>query len=159
MHIQTLACIFGKWDPEPTASESSKREEDSHLVERVVSIEAVVLHETKNSDLVLVLSVLGILHDVPRLGVRERGWGERERGEGERERGGVKGRGQRGRERGRGERGGEGERGRGREREGVKGRGQRGRGREGERERGREGGERGRGREGERERGRREKKC
>jgi hypothetical protein len=45
------------------------------LVERVVSVEAVVLNETKHSDLVLVFAVLGILHDVPcdgaPLGIRE----------------------------------------------------------------------------------------
>ena len=34
-------------------------------MERVVSVEAVVLNETKHSDLVLVFAVLGILHDVP----------------------------------------------------------------------------------------------
>ena len=67
-----------------------------YLVERVVSVEAVVLNETKHSDLVLVFAVLGILHDVPRLreagrggrGGRERGR-EGEGGEGEEgERGG-----------------------------------------------------------------------
>ena len=43
---------------------------DSHvtdLVERIVAIEAAVLHQTQYSNLVLVLTILGILRDMPRL--------------------------------------------------------------------------------------------
>lgn len=35
------------------------------LVQRIVSIEGVILHQTQHTNLVLILAILGILHDMP----------------------------------------------------------------------------------------------
>ena len=47
----------------------------SDLVERVVAAEAVVLHESQDSNLIVILAIFGILHDLPCLqrGGREGG--------------------------------------------------------------------------------------
>ena len=43
----------------------------NHLVQWKVAIEAAILHQTKHTNLVLLLPILGILHDVPRLKKRK----------------------------------------------------------------------------------------